>query len=295
MAEEEFFQGNLEVRKALSNALETHKPVLIGRISIGGEASICDDFTRKQFPQLHIHQLINNAGILVKSVDDIRDYVLAALRAFQHSTLIGIWTDRRDWSPQEFIVKAAKRPTIAAQALEPFYFLERGPGNNWMEPLKGQSVLVISPFADTFQRQIDSGNFAKAFAPGWFEGTTFSFIKPPVTLAGNHGNRTWQLHFKEFQAKLRQHIGAMDSKPAACLVSCGGYGMPVCDFLFTEMGLSAIYVGGALQLFFGVLGQRWTENSTIQKYVAANPDAWTRPSEEERPPNLQQVERGCYW
>jgi len=79
------------------------------------------------------------------------------------------------------------------------------------------------------------------------------------------------------------------------LASCGGYGMPICDFLVQELGVSAIYVGGALQLFFGVMGSRWTTNETIQKYVKACPSAWIRPSEEERPPNLQRVEGGCYW
>lgn len=287
---EQQYQDNLLIRKALTDALETRKPVLISRISIGGEAEICNDFTKREFPQLHVHQLINNAGILVKSVDDIRDYVLASLRAFQHSTLIGVWADRQGWAAQDFITKVSKRPTIEAQALEPFYFLDRD--HNWMEVLRKKHVLVVSPFADTFQKQIDSGNFAKAFGPGWFEGTTFSFIKPPLTLAGNHGDRTWQLHFKQFQQELRAHLGSTQT-PDVCLVSCGGYGMPVCDFLYTEMGLSAIYVGGALQLFFGVMGERWTNNAAVQRYVTANPDAWVRPSE--RPPNLQQVERGCYW
>jgi len=289
MSEEEFFRGNLEVRKALIQALETKEPILIGRTSIGAEAEICLDFVKKQFPQLHLQQLVNNSGIFVKTQEDIREYVTAMMRSFQHSTLIGIW-DRPGWPAQDFLVNISKKPTVQAQALEPFYFLGR---DNWMEPLKGKSVLIISPFAKTFQEQIDSGRMAQAFDSEWFKGTTFSFCKPPLTLAGNHGEVLWQDRMKEFKGRLRAQIA--QQKPDVCLASCGGYGMPICDFLVQELGVSAIYVGGALQLFFGVMGSRWTTNETIQKYVKACPSAWIRPSEEERPPNLQRVEGGCYW
>ena len=287
---EEQFQDNLEIRRQLSDSLASKKPMLICRVSIGGEAEIVNDFFLKQIQQLHVYQLVNNAGIYVASEGDIKDYVMASLRAFQHSSLMAIW-DRKGWPAQDRLISLAKRPTIQAQALEPFYFLNKGP--TWMDILKGKSVLIVSPFAKTFQQQLDSGNIKKAFTEDWFQDTTFSFIKPPVTFAGNHGSRPWTVPFKEFQEELRAQIAL--NKPDLCLVSCGGYGLPVCDFLFTELGVSAFYVGGALQLFFGVLGNRWLTNPTIQKYVQANPDAWVRPSEEERPPNLQQVERGCYW
>jgi len=289
MSDEEFFRGNLEIRKALVQALETKTPILIGRTSIGAEAEICHDFVKKEFPQLHLHQLVNNSGIFVKTHEDIRDYVTATLRAFQHCTLIGIW-DRKGWAAQDFLINIAKKPTVQAQSLEPFYFLGR---ENWMEPLKGKSVLVISPFAKTFQKQIDSGRVAQAFDSEWFKGTTFSFCKPPLTLAGNHQERVWQEHFQEFKENIRKQVAIQ--KPDVCLASGGGYGMPICDFLVQELGVSAIYVGGALQLFFGVMGSRWLGNETIQRYVKACPSAWVKPSEEERPPNLQRVEGGCYW
>jgi hypothetical protein len=290
MSDEEFFRGNLEIRKALIQALETKTPILIGRTSIGAEAEICLDFVKRQFPQLHLHQLVNNSGIFVKTQEDIREYVTAMMRSFQHSTLIGIW-DRPGWAAQDFLVSISKKPTVQAQALEPFYFLDRGPGHNWMEPLKGKSVLIISPFAKTFQEQLDRA--AQPFGSEWFKGTSFSFCKPPLTLAGNHQEVVWQDRMKEFKERLVKQIA--DKKPDVCLASCGGYGMPICDFLVQELGVSAIYVGGALQLFFGVMGSRWTTNETIQMYVKANPSAWIRPSEEERPPNLQRVEGGCYW
>jgi len=288
---EEQFQNNLAIRNQLSDSLASKTPILITRVSIGGEAEIVNDYIKKRLEPLHVHQLVNNAGIYVTSEADVREYVMASLRGFQHSTLLAIWGDRRGWEAQDRLISLAKRPLIQAQALEPFYFLDKGP--TWMDVLKGKSVLVISPFAKTFQQQLDSGNMKRIFTPDWFQDTSFSFVKPPVTFAGNHGSRPWTQPFQEFQEQLRTAVAT--HKPDLCLVSCGGYGTPVCDFLFQELNVSAFYIGGALQLFFGVLGNRWSGNDTIQRYVKACPEAWTRPSDEERPPNRELVERGCYW
>jgi hypothetical protein len=288
---EEQFQDNLEIRKQLSESLASKKPLLICRVSIGGEAEIINDFFLKNIQPRHIWQLNHIAGINLTSDTDLKEYVMASLRAWQHTSLMAIWDHLPDWPAQKRIVSFTKKPAVQAQALEPFYFLDRGP--TWMDLLKGKSVLIVSPFGKTFQQQLDSGNMRRAFTPDWFQDTSFSFIKPPVTLAGNHGSRPWSIPFKEFQEQLRAHVAS--NRPDLCLVSCGGYGLPVCDFLFTELGLSAFYVGGALQLFFGVLGTRWLTNATVQKYVAANPDAWVRPSEEERPPRFKEVEGGSYW
>ena len=288
---EEQFKGNLEIRRLLSESLASKKPLLICRVSIGGEAEIINDFFLKNIQPRHIWQLNHIAGINMTSDADIRDYVMASLRAWQHTSLMAIWEHLPDWPAQKRIISFTRKPMVEAQALEPFYFLDRGP--TWMDVLKGKSVLIVSPFAKTFQQQLDSGNMRRAFTPDWFQDTSFSFIKPPVTLAGNHGSRPWSVPFKEFQEQLRAHVAS--NRPDLCLVSCGGYGLPVCDFLFTELNLSAFYVGGALQLFFGVLGTRWLTNATVQKYVAANPEAWVRPSEEERPPRFKEVEGGSYW
>ena len=58
------------------------------------------------------------------------------------------------------------------------------------------------------------------------------------------------------------------------------------------MDKSVIYIGGALQLFFGVIGKRWFTNKGIMKLVN---DEWIRPLQEDKPGNFVRVEKGCYW
>jgi hypothetical protein len=53
-------------------------------------------------------------------------------------------------------------------------------------------------------------------------------------------------------------------------------------------------VGGVLQMYFGVAGNRWYRNSPeiIQLFLNEH---WTRPSPEERPAGAETIENACYW
>lgn len=80
------------------------------------------------------------------------------------------------------------------------------------------------------------------------------------------------------------------------LVSCGGFGMLVSDFIFTKLNKSAIYVGGGLQLYFGIIGNRWKSHPVISKLIN---DKWANVLEEDKPAKLKLnhrlCENSCYW
>ena len=74
------------------------------------------------------------------------------------------------------------------------------------------------------------------------------------------------------------------------LVSCGGFGMITCDYINEE--LNASHIGGALQLFFGIIGNCWLTNETITKSINDN---WTNVIDKDKPINTQLCESSCYW
>ena len=166
-------------------------------------------------------------------------------------------------------------------ALEPYYFRD-----SWMPALKGKKILIVHPFTKTFSKQVLK---LKKIFPNrlWFEDCEFRFIQPPLTLAGNHQDKDWQEHLTPFLESLRE-VKEFD----VALVAAGGYGMLVANFIFKELNKSVMYIGGALQLFFGVIGKRWFENKDILKLVN---DDWLRPNKEDKPSNFTKVEKGCYW
>ena len=105
-------------------------------------------------------------------------------------------------------------------------------------------------------------------------------------MAGNHGGKDWQEHLDGFLTQLQ------GVEFDIALVAAGGYGMLIADHIYTNLNRSAMYIGGALQLFFGVIGKRWFDNKVILSLVN---DHWIRPSQEERPQHHTKVEKGCYW
>jgi len=265
-----------------------HPPCFIGRIA-GIELQMAyhlkqgtlQDVTRSR------EELETNAGIHVSTPASLHQYVERLLTSYDHCTHIAEWDTSGPvyditGKGQEFIAqRCPTTPRFNAMALEPYYEENSG----WMPYMKGKHVLVIHPFAETFQKQITQ--FDKLFPNRpWFPYASFTFMKPPMTLAGNHGNKDWQEHLNAFLPSL--HGIQCD----VALVAAGGYGMLISDYLYTTLHTSVLYIGGALQLFFGVIGKRWFTHPRIMKLVT---EEWVRPSKEEQPADHKKVEKGCYW
>ena len=79
------------------------------------------------------------------------------------------------------------------------------------------------------------------------------------------------------------------------LLGCGGYGLPLCNYIKKDLKKSAIYIGGGLQLLFGVMGKRWENREDWKKIIRENNTKFIKPSNEERCNNLYTIEGGCYW
>lgn len=270
----------------IKGVIESKNPFFIGRIA-GCELKVAHNYLNSKVNLSDLMELENNAGIKVNDNNSLKTYVDKLLESYSNCTCIAEWDTsgkvfEHTGTGQQLVTSRTKNiPKIDARALEPYYFKE-----SWMPAIKGKRILIIHPFVKTFKKQVN--NFKDIFPnTSWFEDCTFDFIQPPQTLAGNHQGLDWQEHLKPFLAELRE-LKNFDT----ALVAAGGYGMLITDFIFKEMGKSVMYIGGALQLFFGVIGKRWFDNKDIMKLVN---DDWIRPDKEDKPPNFTNVEKGCYW
>jgi hypothetical protein len=268
--------------------IKSNKPFFIGRIA-GCElelARIIVELENSILIPHYVEQVEVNAGIYMKDNNSLLEYSRQLIHSYTKCSAIGIWERdgevfKETGRAQKYIEdKTPKIPKLLAQSLEPYYT-----ENSWMDELSGKKLLIIHPFVKSFSQQVTN---MKHLFPNrhWFENCTFSFLEPPITLAGNHNGKDWQEHLDEFKEKLSEQ---KDFDIA--LVACGGYGMLVSEYIY-EKKKSVIYIGGALQLFFGVIGKRWCTDKKILSLVN---DHWVRPSKDEKPPNYQKIEKGCYW
>lgn len=293
----EFYKSNLKIKELIDEYTLNNKKFLIGRVP-GCESMICYEYPHK-LNNLHIFQLINNAGINVTTIKDIHEYVFSTLKSIQNCTALAVWEKQ---SPvykytgkgQDYLCRISKGEEVFARSLEPFNFLNRSA--NWGECLKRKNILVISSFCESMKRQIENKKLDKIFGDKtWLEGCKFTFVRPPITLSGNHENKSWLVHFSDFKKRVSEHITSLETKPDVVLVSCGGYGMPICNYIYSELNLSTIYVGGVLQIFFGIIGKRWLNEKEVLHFFEKYREHWIFPSEVEKPSNFNNVERGCYW
>ena len=84
---------------------------------------------------------------------------------------------------------------------------------------------------------------------------------------------------------------AMKTDFEVAIIGCGAYGFPLAAKIKSS-GRSAVHMGGAVQLLFGIKGKRWDTHPVIGKMYN---EYWVRPDDSERPKGLEAVEGGCYW
>lgn len=163
---------------------------------------------------------------------------------------------------------------------EPYYF-----SHPWTRALKGKRVVVIHPFAGTIESQYQKRQLLfenKEILPE-FE---LRCVKAVQTLAGNKcEHETW------FDALEWMYQEAMKEEFDVALLGCGAYGLPLAVKI-KQVGKQAVHVGGSLQLFFGIKGNRWDNHEVIGSLYN---EAWVRPSEMEMIKKADVVEGGCYW
>ena len=170
----------------------------------------------------------------------------------------------------------------------------------WTRVLKGKKVLVVHPFIETIRLQYEKRKklFANEDILPDYELITYKAVQ---TIAGNKSVfESWFDALKHME----DEITKIDFDVA--LLGCGAYGLPLAAHI-KRMGKQAVHIGGATQLFFGILGKRWTDQLANFKYEY-RPDAvfeidyhylfnenWIYPLPEDTPNDTNKVEDSCYW
>ena len=285
----------VESNKYIIDLINKNEPFYISRLGIGTETTNSYKYVIEK--EFDYSQTLNTiAGIYHKTQLDIEQYYKLYYNSVMKSDVIAVFNHPIIKKEEEFFMKNIKNPSLTHRVLEPFYIILENE-KPWSHYLLGKKVLVISPFVVSFQKQIndnfkmfknknnDNNNDNDIF----LNNQEFIFYKSFNTLAGNHIHNNWIETFNI----MCHDIEKLDFDIA--LVSCGGYGLPLCNFIKTNMKKSVIYIGGGLQLLFGVIGNRWLSHPTILKIIDENKTQFIRPTDDEIVKNKILVEGGSYW
>lgn len=179
------------------------------------------------------------------------------------------------------------------RTLEPYYVPSK---HRWTQYLKGRRIAIVSSFADTIQMQLWANDSSKIWAnldepdtilpqAHWIPIRTYF----PPKISGN-GPTSWKASsWSQAVSTVIEEVLSTDAE--IVLIGCGALGIPIGAEL-KKAGRSAILLGGAIQVLFGIKGQRWASHSIISKFWNS---AWVFPSKNETPGGARLIEGGCYW
>jgi hypothetical protein len=142
--------------------------------------------------------------------------------------------------------------------------------------LAGKKVLVISPFSESILANFPNrhGFFKRNYVYPEFDLQVYN---TPITYSGLPDEFYPHENWFETLGHMKSEISKLDFDIA--LLSCGSYAMPLGIFIEKEMKRKAVYVGGLLQLYFGIMGRRY-ENRWFTGQI--NAENFIYPVERER-------------
>lgn len=144
-----------------------------------------------------------------------------------------------------------------------------------------KKICIVSYFAEEMKQQFD--NIKKIFNHIDLSKLDLEFVESWNTIKGNEPHSNWCRTYELLKCRIDK------TNSDIYLVSCGSYGLPICDYIKSKKK-NAVYVGGLLQMLFGLRGNRWDERPFMNKYYNEH---WKYPTK--KPENAELVEGSCYW
>lgn len=303
------FDDNKILYDFLVENMDKQHPVIIPRIAgIENNVAVFAQFPETMSRIQHIlPHMKNNAGIKISNTESLQIYSESYLKAFFNAKLFCGWDVQGNYighiAQSHEIIKHMfpNRQMIWTMTLDIFHYIGGSTKNDvscmqtslapygrpWTHALRKQRILLISPFEETLQEQIPIREYI--YGIDLFPDCSFVTIKPPMTQASEES-----LEFHKELELFYKRLDLIKHDYDVALVSCGGYGNIVCNYIYENHHKSAIYIGGVLQMYFGILGNRWLKERPDILRLYMN-QYWKRPKVTERPTGCERVEGACYW
>jgi hypothetical protein len=279
--------------------IENGEPGLVGRLG-GTEARFIGEYLKlKRLQRFGIplrlstsmsprwkkrkSEVFIQAGFYHENLLDIDRFCSEYLQALADTDVLGAWGVAFAW-PEAIGLDPAKTRVIPVGFTAPWVEPYSGYGSPWSQALEGKRVLVVSGFTTSIEGQHKA--IEKIFANVNFPNFELTTVRAPIVTGQKDADG---LHWFELLDRMKNEISKMEFDVA--LIAAGAFSYPLAAHV-KKIGKVGIHCGGGLQIFFGVMGNRWNKSPEVLKYMN---EFWVRPSAEERPKTADQVENACYW
>lgn len=295
VSEEQIKYGANLIYTCLESALAEKKGCLIGR---NGSTELTTLFYNDSFRVCDAQMALNLerfSGVFPATAESLSQWIQEykrSLQSIQKEPIVAGWFQGLGSYEEKLLTNtSSKAPRIPLRSLEPYYV---SPEKRWTNLLAGKRVAVVSSFSKTILSQIGKGKqiWGEDFESLLPSSTTWLPIQTGFPPALANGTLEWPSQCLTWQKVLDWlENQVLETHADVCLIGCGGLGM-ILGSRLKRRGIPCVVLGGAIQVLFGIKGQRWKNHNIIGNFWN---DAWMWPSEEETPGGSKKIEGGCYW
>ena len=239
--------------------------------------------------------LCEKSGFFPNDINLCKKFVKLIIESTKQIDLCGVWNLHME---DYLLTQYAPGAKVALlEDLEPWSIkLQDLKGNTpWTSVLKGKKVLVIHPFEQSIIEQY-AKNREKIFeriyeADDILPQFELKTIKAVQSLNCNIENNDFDDWFAALDSMIEQ---CRNTDFDIAIIGCGAYGLPLAAEI-KKMGKGAIHLGGATQLLFGIMGDRWNRGGNKLMMDRMINEAWVHPTKGEQLKNAEKIENACYW
>ena len=281
----------------IANLMGSKSPLFVGRLG-SVEAEILTVYSRGIDIQYSPKKSRDNlrrrkeawisAGIWPPFQSELIDFAREYESALSSVNVMCYWNNK-EFLPFEERIIASVCPNHEKLSLEvlDIAYLAKYADSPWTMQLHGKNVLVISSFAELIYAQYEK--LETLHSVPILPNFNLSTLKPPVSNGLNFSRQTWSANLKNFEAELAKYLKSNSVDVA--LIAAGSYGLPISKYLFSQ-SIKTIYVGGVLQLYFGIWGNRWRQSDEVKALAT---DKWVNPQPAVKTRGSRLIEGGAYW
>ena len=284
-----------------SKIIQDRTPILVGKI--GATESLFVSYYLQKLPITNRHNLWFASGVFCKSDDSFYEWCESYINGIRACNYIHLWQNYcfirskqknllervENGQTDGFLIRQLIPKNLLHRPISaphddwlPLYLGDKG----WHYKLQNTRVLVVSSAQKTFEKQAQIyHNLWPGAKLGGFES-----VKVPQSELLTNENLNNPLDWKDKVDMVQKEILGKDFDFA--MIGCGGIGLIIADFIKNTMNKPCTYLGGTLQLFFGIRGNRWEKNKL--EFYNSN-KYWTHFDDEDTPKNYMQFENGGYW
>lgn len=288
----------MNLNKIVCEYFKGDKPFLIGRngsTELEVLSYIMKNDDDSQLPEKLMKRLELHSGIFPATQESVFLWVNHYMKALESCDVMAEGWYLPLVKEEKCILDSVipNRDKITLRNLEPYYAT---PDLRWTRYLDNKSVAIINSFANTCEEQT---YMSKAVWPThtdtllpsstrWYPFRTYF----PPNVAGVNIEISWKVKtWHEAVDLVVEEVKSSKSKIDVAIIGCGALGMIIASRL-KNLGIQCVLMGGAIQILFGIKGERWIRHPVISKFFN---DAWIFPPEYLKPSSANLIENACYW